>query len=42
MNQPITNEQIEILDYLFDPWTRVSIRTKEDIIALGEIFDEEE
>ena len=42
MDEVITEEQIEILDYIFDPWTRVSIRTKEDIIALGEIFDEDE
>ena len=42
METIITAEEIEILYKLFDPWERVSIRTDEDLIALGDIFDEEE
>ncbi len=42
MKTTITPEQIEILDKLFDVWERESIRTDEDLIRLGEIFDEDE
>lgn len=38
----ITNAEIEILDKLLDPWEREPIRTDEDLIRLGEIFDEDE
>ena len=42
METTISTEEIEILDRLFDPWERESIRTDEDLIRLGEIFDEDE
>ncbi len=41
MNELITSEELQILDKLFDPWERDSIRTDEDLIRLGEIFDED-
>jgi hypothetical protein len=40
--QTISPEQIELLDKLFDEWEGVSIQTDEDLIRLGETFDEEE
>jgi hypothetical protein len=42
MKITITSKEIEILDKLLNPWERVSIQTDEDLVALGEIFDEEE
>lgn len=38
----ITEEQLEILEKLFDPEKKCEINTDEDLIALGEIFDEDE
>ena len=38
----ITSQEIKILEQLLDPWESVSIQTDEDLIRLGEIFDEEE
>lgn len=40
--ETITSEEIQTLDKLFDPWEGVSIRTDEDLTALGKMFEEEE
>lgn len=38
----ITPEQIKTLDGLFDPWESASINTDEDLLTLGDVFDEDE